>query len=242
LFIHGLAYDRRGWGPLPVQLARDFHVVLVDNRGVGDSDVPEGPYSMEQLAADAVAVLDAAGIESAHIFGVSLGGFIAQEIALTHPERVHKLVLCATSPGGGNAFPMPERGVDAFTRFPSLDREAGLRLMVENSLGDHAVRERPELVEKVYAYRLERAPSVDAWQAQFAASRGHDAYERIPAISAPTLVIHALADTVIDARNGELLAERIPGARLELIPDRGHLVMWQEGERLAPIVRDFLHG
>ncbi|HEY4412380.1 MAG TPA: alpha/beta hydrolase [Gaiellaceae bacterium] len=242
LFIHGLAYDRRGWGPLPRLLADDFHVVLVDNRGVGDSDVPEGPYTMEQLVEDAVAVLDAAGIESAHIFGVSLGGFIAQEIALTYPERVRKLVLCATSPGGVNAFPMPERGVDAFTRFPSMDREAGLRLMVENSLGDHAVRERSELVDEVYAYRLGRAPSVEAWQAQFAASRGHDAYERLPAISAPTLVIHALADTVIDARNGELLAERIPGARLELLPDRGHLVMWQEGERLAPVVRDFLRG
>ena len=242
LFIHGLAYDRRGWGPLPRILARDFRVVLLDNRGVGDSDVPEGPYSVEQLAADAVAVLDAAGIESAHIFGVSLGGFVAQEIALEYPERVRNLVLCSTSPGGANAFPMPDRGVDAFTRFPSLEREAGLRLMVENSLGDHAVRERPELVEEVYAYRLERAPPVEAWQAQLIASRGHDAYDRIPAIRAPTLVIHASADTVIDARNGELLAERIPGARIERVADRGHLVMWQEGELLAPIVRDFLRG
>jgi len=242
LFIHGLAYDRRGWGPLPRILAEDFRVVLVDNRGVGDSDVPEGPYTVQQLAADAVAVLDDAGIESTHIFGVSLGGFIAQEIALTHPERVRRLVLCSTSPGGPNAFPMPERGVDAFTRFPSMDREGGLRLMVENSLGDHAVRERAELVDEVYAYRLERAPSVEAWQAQLGASRGHDAYDRLSAISAPTLVIHASEDTVIDARNSELLAERIPGARIERIPDRGHLVMWQEGELLAPIVRDFLRG
>lgn len=242
LFIHGLAYDRRGWGPLPRILAEDFRVVLVDNRGVGDSDVPEGPYTVQQLAADAVAALDDAGIESTHIFGVSLGGFIAQEIALTHPERVRRLVLCSTSPGGPNAFPMPERGVDAFTRFPSMDREGGLRLMVENSLGDHAVRERAELVDEVYAYRLERAPSVEAWQAQLGASRGHDAYERLSAISAPTLVIHASEDTVIDARNSELLAERIPGARIERIPDRGHLVMWQEGELLAPIVRDFLRG
>ena len=242
LFIHGLAYDRRGWGPLPRLLANDFRIVLLDNRGVGDSDVPAGPYSMEQLTADAVAVLDAAGIESAHLFGVSLGGFIAQEIALAYPERVRKLVLSATSPGGANAFPMPERGVDAFTRFPSLDRDAGLRVMVENSLGDHAVRERPELVEEVYAYRLERAPSVEAWEAQFAASRAHDAYDRLPAVSAPTLVIHGSADTVIDARNGEILAERISGARIERIPDRGHLVMWQEGEALAPIVRDFLRG
>jgi pimeloyl-ACP methyl ester carboxylesterase len=242
LFIHGLAYDRRGWGPLPRILARDFRVILFDNRGVGDSDVPEGPYSVEQLAGDAVAVLDAGGIDSAHIFGVSLGGFVAQEIALAYPARVRRLVLCSTSPGGANAFPMPERGIEAFTRFPSMEREAGLRLMVENSLGDRAVRERPELVEEVFAYRLERAPSVEAWQAQLVASRGHDAYDRIPTISAPTLVVHASADTVIDCRNGDLLAERIPGACIERIPDRGHLVMWEEGELLAPIVRDFLRG
>lgn len=214
----------------------------MDNRGVGASDVPEGPYSVAQLAADAVAVLDDAEIESAHVLGVSLGGFIAQEIALTYPDRVRKLVLGSTSPGGPEAYPMPARGVDAFRTFQTLERDAGLRLMAENSLGERGVRERPELADEIYAYRLERAPSLAAWQAQFAASRAWDALDRIPAISAPTLVFHATADAVIDVRNGELLAERIPGARLELIADRGHLVMWEEGEMLAPIVRDFLSG
>ena len=242
LFIHGLAYDRHGWGPLPRLLAKDFRVVLMDNRGVGESDAPEGPYTVAQLAADAVAVLDDAGIERAYVFGVSLGGFVAQEIALTYPNRVHKLVLGSTSPGGPEAYPMPARGLEAFRTFQTLEREPGLRLMAENSLGERGVRERPELADEIYAYRLERAPSLAAWQAQFAASREWDALARIPAIAAPTLVFHATADTVIDVRNGELLAERIPGARLELISDRGHLVMWEEGEALAPIVRDFLHG
>jgi 3-oxoadipate enol-lactonase len=237
VFVHGLAYDRRGFGPLPRLLAEDFRVVLVDNRGVGDSDTPPGPYSVPEMAA----VLDAAGVERANVFGVSLGGFITQELALAHPDRVRKIVLCSTSPGGADAFPMPARGVDAFTRYQAMEREAGLRLMAENSLGDHGVRERPELIEEIYAYRLERAPTVEAWQAQFEASRRHDALERLAAIAAPTLVVHADADTVIDCRNGDLLAERIPGARLLRIPDRGHLVMWEEGEMLAPIVRDFLH-
>src|SRR5438067_11163400 len=93
LLVHGLAYDRRGWGPLPRLLEEDFRVLLVDNRGVGESDAPPGPYTVEQLAEDAVAVLDAAGLEQAHILGVSLGGFVAQEIALSRPERVDKLVL-----------------------------------------------------------------------------------------------------------------------------------------------------
>ena len=241
LFIHGLAYDRHGWGPLPKLLASDFRVLLMDNRGVGASDAPEGPYTVPMLAADAIAVLDDAGIESAHVFGVSLGGFISQEIALTYPGRMRKLVLGSTSPGGPEAFPMPARGVEAFRTFQTLDREPGLRLMANNSLGERGVRERPELADEIYAYRLERAPSLEAWQAQLAASRSWDALDRISAISAPTLVFHATADAVIDVRNGELLAERIPGARLELISDRGHLVMWEEGEMLAPVLRDFLH-
>jgi 3-oxoadipate enol-lactonase len=241
LFVQGLGYDRHGFGPLPRLLAESFRVLVFDNRGVGDSDVPEGPYSVSQLAADAVAVLDAAEIESAHVFGVSLGGFIAQELALSHPGRVRKLVLVSTAPGAvPPSLPMPERGVSAFARFPTMEREAGLRLMVENSLGDHGVRERPELFEEIYAYRLARAPSIAGWQAQAYAGASFDAYERLPAIAAPTLVIQGGADNVIDPGNAQLLAERIPGARVELVPDRGHLVMWEEGELLAPIVKDFL--
>ena len=111
LMIHGLGYDRFGWGPLSDLLARDFKVVVFDNRGVGDSDVPEGPYAVSQMVADAVAVLDAAGIDRAHVFGVSLGGYIAQEFALTHPEKLKKLVLVSTAPGGPRSVPMPAAGL-----------------------------------------------------------------------------------------------------------------------------------
>jgi len=243
LFVQGLGYDRNGFGPLPQLLADEFRAVLFDNRGVGDSDAPEGPYSVTQLATDAVAVLDAAGIETAHVLGVSLGGFIAQELALAHPDRVDKLVLVSTAPGSvPPSHPMPERGVEAFARFQELDREAGLRLMVENSLGDHGVRERPDLVEEIYRYRLHRAPSLAAWQAQAYAGATFDAYDRIPAIAAPTLIIQGGGDTVVNPLNGELLAERIPNARLHLVPERGHLVLWQEAAMLAPIVRQFLRS
>jgi len=241
LFVQGLGYDRNGFGPLPHLLAEDFRVIVFDNRGVGDSDVPDGPYSVTQLATDALAVLDAAGADTAHVLGVSLGGFVAQELTLAHPERVRKLVLCSTAPGSVSpSFPMPQRGVDAFSRFPTMEREAGLRLMVENSLGDHGVRERPGLVEEIYRYRLERAPSLAGWQAQAFAGATFDAYERIPQITVPTLVIHGGDDTVVDPRNADILVERIRGARLELVPERGHLVIWQEGEMLASIVREFL--
>jgi 3-oxoadipate enol-lactonase len=241
LFVHGLGYDRLGWGPLPELLADDFRVITFDNRGVGDSDVPEGPYAVPQMAADAVAVLDATGVESAHVFGASLGGFIAQELALSYPERVRKLVLASTAPGSQPpCYPMPERGLEAFARFQTMDREAGFRLMVENSLGDHGVRERPELVEEIYDYRLERGPTLAGWQAQAIAGATFDAHERIGAIAAPTLVVHAQGDFVVDERNATLLVEGIPDARLHLIEDRGHLVVLEEGETLAPVVREFL--
>lgn len=240
--MHGLGYDRRGWGPLPDLLAAEFRVLLVDNRGVGESDVPPGPYTVRQMAFDAVAVLDAADVERAHVLGVSLGGYIAQELALSHAGRVARLVLCSTSPAGPNQHPMPAAGVEAFGRFPTMEREAGLRLMVENSLGARAVRQRPELVEEVYAYRLACAPPIDAWQAQLAAALAFDSYDRLPAISAPTLILHGSADTVIDARNGALLAERIPDARLHLVAERGHLLVWEEPELVAPVIREFLAG
>ena len=140
VLVHGLAYDRLGWGRLPDLLAERFRVVLVDNRGVGESDAPAGPYTVAQLAADVLAVLDDAGIERTNLFGVSLGGYVAQELVLAHPERVERLVLCSTAPGGARAVPMPQSTVEVFARYPAMEREAGLRMFVENSLGERGVR------------------------------------------------------------------------------------------------------
>ena len=238
--VHGLAYDRAGWGRLPELLAERFRVVLIDNRGVGESDEPAGPYSVSQLAADVAAVLDDAGIARTNLFGVSLGGYVAQEFALSYPERVEKLVLCSTAPGGARALPMPAAGVEAFGRFPTMEREAGLRLMVENSLGERGVRDVPGLADEIYAYRLEHAPSLAAWQAQAYAGAAYDNDARVESIAAPTLVVAGGADNVVDPRNAELLARLIPDARAAIVPDRGHLLVWEDSERVAELVTEFL--
>jgi len=242
VLVHGLAYDRAGWGRLPELLARSFRVVIVDNRGVGESDAPEGPYAVSQMAADVAAVLDDAGMERTNLFGVSLGGYIAQEFTLTYPERVQKLVLASTAPGGPKAHPMPAAGVEAFGKYPTMEREAGLRLMVENSLGARGVRDVPGLADEVFAYRLEHAPSLAAWQAQAYAGATFDAYDRINAIGTPTLVIQGGADNVVDPRNADLLAQLIPNARAEIVPDRGHLLVWEDSERVAGLVAEFLQS
>ena len=240
LLIHGLAYGKRGWGEFPEHLARDFRVITFDNRGIGESNVPPGPYSVQVMAADAVAVLDAAGLERAHVFGASLGGMIAQALALEAPGRVDKLVLACTTPGGEGAHPLPERAQKLFAEFPTLPLEVALRRSVENTVSDETVATRPELVERIYAYRLENPPPPAGWQAQYDAAMAHDAFERLGDIRAPTLVIAGTGDNVIDHRNSQVLADRIPNARLEVLDGAGHSFWWEQPERLASIVAEFL--
>jgi pimeloyl-ACP methyl ester carboxylesterase len=224
--VHGLAYDRRGWGQLPALLAEHFRVVLIDNRGVGESDAPPGPYSVAQMAEDVVSVLDELGIEHTHLLGVSLGGYIAQEVALTHPERVQRLILVSTAPGGGRAVPMPAATQEVFARYPTMEREAGVRMFVE----------------EIFRYRLERAPTVEAWAAQATAGATYDNSDRVASIAAPTLVLTGGADVVVDPRNAGVLGELIPGARVEVVPDRGHLMIWEDSERVAELVTEFLQS
>jgi pimeloyl-ACP methyl ester carboxylesterase len=240
VLVHGLAYDRAGWGPLPDLLAEHFSVVLLDNRGVGESDAPPGPYTVAQMAADVRAVLDDCGLERTHLFGVSLGGYIAQELTLTWPERVRKLVLCSTAVGGAKAVPMPLETQAVFARYPTMEREAALRMFVENSLGARGVRDRPELVEEIYRYRLEHAPTTEAWIAQATAGATYDNSDRAAAIDKPTLVISGGADVVVDPRNAEVLGDLLPNACVEVIPDRGHLLVWEDSARVAELMIEFL--
>jgi pimeloyl-ACP methyl ester carboxylesterase len=240
LLIHGLGYERHGWGGLPELLARRFSVIRFDNRGVGESDVPPGPYSPHAMAEDAVSVMRAAGFERAHVLGTSLGGMVAQELALSFPERVDRLVLASTQPAGADAIPLPQRTMDAFARFPTMEPEAGLRMMLENSLGDFAVENRPDLLEEVFAYRLAYPPPLAGWQAQAAANLGWDVRERLAELTMPVLVVTGTGDNVVDPAGSTLLAERIPGARLVEFEHGGHLFFWEQPEALAAVLEEFL--
>src|SRR5205814_6195516 len=99
LLLQGLGYTREGWGPLRERLAHRFRVLSYDNRGIGESEIPPGPYTVDELAGDALQVLDEAGVQRAHVIGASLGGMVAQLVAAEHPDRVHRLVLVGTTPG-----------------------------------------------------------------------------------------------------------------------------------------------
>lgn len=237
LLIHGLGYARWGWEPLVPLLAERHRVITFDNRGIGESSVPPGPYTAETMAGDAVAVLDAAGVEGAHVVGTSLGGMIAQELALAYPARVDRLVLIATTPGAPAGHPMPEVTVRLLTEASQLDPEVALRRFVENALGPDPD---PELVERIMAHRLARPQDPAGWAAQAAAGTGYAGGERARDIAAPTMVVTGTADRVVDPANADLLAEMIPNARVEKVTDGGHLVFWEHPALVAELINDFL--
>jgi pimeloyl-ACP methyl ester carboxylesterase len=237
LMIQGLGYGRRGWGPAVKLLAQRFEVVTFDNRGFGGSQITPGPYTTAQLAGDALAVLDAARVERTHVIGISLGGMIAQELVLAAPQRVQRLVLCSTTPGGPQSVPMPEKTVALMGRQAQLDPQEAMRLFVENALSPQPPQ---ALVDEIVAYRTANPPDGAGWYAQAGAGAAHDALARLREIGVPTLVVHGTADNVVDARNAPLIAEAIRGARLELFEGVGHLLPWERPEEFVALVEKFL--
>jgi 3-oxoadipate enol-lactonase len=235
LLIQGLGYGRWAWDPIVPGLAARHRVVVFDNRGIGDSEKPDGPYTAAEMAGDALQVLDEAGIDRAHVLGASLGGMIAQELAVAAPERVDKLVLCCTTPGGPNAAPMPEVTLRLFAEAPSLPPEVALRRFIENALGNDPPA---ELVDELFARRAAHPPDQAGWQAQAAAGMGFQGVDDV--IRARTLIVSGTADNVVDHRNAELLAARIPDARVDLLEGCGHLFFWEQPEESVRILNDFL--
>lgn len=235
LLIQGLGYGRWSWDPIVPALAERYRVLWFDNRGIGDSDKPAGPYTAKLMAADALQVLDEAGVERAHVLGASLGGMIAQEVAAGTPERVDRLVLCCTTPGGAATVPMPEVTVQLFQEAAALAPEVALRRFVENALAPGAAA---ELIEELYERRVANPPDPVGWQAQAAAGLGFAGVEG--AIGAPTLIVTGTEDNVVDPRNSDVLAERIVGSEVQRIDHAGHLFFWEQPGEFVRIVSEFL--
>ena len=235
LLIQGLGYARWSWDPVVPALAERYRVVWFDNRGIGESDKPVGPYTAAQMAADSLQVLDEAGVERAHVLGASLGGMIAQEVAVAAPARVEKLVLCCTTPGGPATVPMPDVTVRLFAEAATLAPDEALRRFVVNALGPNPSS---AVVEELYRLRLANPPDSAGWQAQAAAGLTFAGVDG--EIAAPTLILTGTDDNVVDPRNAEVLAARIAGARIERFSGAGHLFFWEQPDAFVKIVTEFL--
>jgi 3-oxoadipate enol-lactonase len=223
LLIMGLGLSGGAWWRSVPVLARRLQVLTFDNRGVGRSRSVQLAYTTDAMADDAVSVLDAAGVERAHVYGISLGGMVAQQLALRHPDRVRSLVLGATHPGGPH-MRRPDPQVMAFLweRLLLPSEDAAWRSVPFN-YSERCRAEHPERIAEDVAQRLAHPFSEPVYRAQLLAAALHDCHDRLNRIQVPTLVVHGERDRMIPVENGRMLAERIPGARLLELPDTGHL-------------------
>jgi pimeloyl-ACP methyl ester carboxylesterase len=237
LLVMGLGMTATGWWRTVPVLAESFRVIAFDNRGVGRSDRPAGPYTLAQMADDAVAVLAAAGEERAHVYGVSLGGMIAQELALRHPRRVASLVLGATTPGGARAVSPDDATLAFFQRRSQMPAEEAVWASVPYNYGAVTRRDHAQRIAEDIGERLRFPIEPDPYRAQLAAALGHDAHARLGRLSARTLVVHGEEDRMVPAANARILAREIPGAQLELWRGAGHLYFTDEPEADRSIAR-----
>jgi 3-oxoadipate enol-lactonase len=239
LLIMGMSGSHLMWGePFLAELEKDFRTISYNHRGIGDSTKLDGPITIVEMADDAAGLLEALGIESAHVVGISMGGMIAQELALRQPERVRTLTLGCTYAGGeGAALSGPEVIELLTASLSSGDRELQIRTGWQVNVSgayaadpDHFTPFR-ELVERVPV-------AIPVIMAQMQAIAAHDTSTRLDQISAPTLVVHGTDDQMLPVSNAKAIADRIPGARLEIFDGVGHLYFWERPEQSARLVRE----
>jgi pimeloyl-ACP methyl ester carboxylesterase len=238
LMIMGMSgtFDHWGAGFLD-DLRRDFDTIVYDHRGVGSSSRLDGPLTIAQLAENATGLLEALQVDSAHVLGISMGGMIAQELTLAHPERVRTLALGCTYCGGeGSALASEDVMRRLADGMMSGDRERAVRAAWEANVSPGFAAD-----DIAYARFLEigrrRAVPVEVIMEQMRAISAHDTSARLPGIELPTLVMHGTLDEMIPVQNGPLIAGLISGSRLEIYDGVGHLFFWERPERSAELIR-----
>jgi 3-oxoadipate enol-lactonase len=243
LLIMGFGASSAAWRPELVEsLARSFQVITFDNRGTGQSDQPDEPYSLAMMADDAAGLLDALGIASAHVFGVSMGGMIAQEFALRHPGKVRGLVLGCTHCGAPVSIPAGQETVSLLMIPEGMDpREAAERTWPAVHTPEFIASNRDLLLEGMER-ALQHPTPLYARNRQMQAIQAWNSHERLSQLTAPTLVLTGDRDVLIPSQNSNILHERIAGSRLHIIPDAAHSFTSSHPEEAARAVTEFLNS
>jgi len=239
LMIQGMSGTHVSWGePFLAPLRESFDVIAFDNRGIGLSAPIDGAFTIVEMAEDAAALMDELEIASAHVAGISMGGMIAQELALAHPGRLRSLTLGCTYCGGPGSKLMPKENVEKIAAgMMSGDRDKAIRASWEVNLSPAFRAD-----ESGYAAFHEMATSVPAAkrtiELQAQAIFGHDTSGRLGEISAPALIVHGTEDGVLPYPNGEQIAALMPRPRFETLEGVGHMFWWEQPERSAELIRE----
>jgi pimeloyl-ACP methyl ester carboxylesterase len=236
LLIMGLGWASYMWYRTRPVLTTQYRAITFDNRGVARSDVPAGPYPIATMASDAAAVLDAAGVESAHLYGVSMGGMIAQEFALQYPKRVKSLILGCTAAGGPESKPAEPEVLAVLTRQGMTPEEAARAINPYiYDKGTPASR-----IEEDMKIRMQWPATPAGYLAQLQGIITWEAYSRIAKIDVPTLVVHGETDQLLPAENGKLIAQRISSSKLVMIPQASHIYSTDQPDAAHKPVLEFL--
>jgi pimeloyl-ACP methyl ester carboxylesterase len=236
LLIMGLGWPSTMWFRMRPILATRYRTIAFDNRGAGRSDIPVGPYPIATMAADSVAVLDAAGVRSAHVLGASMGGMIAQEFTLQYPERVRSLVLGCTACGGPYATQADPEVVQVLLYrqgTPAERAEAVVPFIYDAATPRERIDEDFAILSRNYA-------TPEGYMGQLQGIMAWEAYTRLPQIRIPTLAVHGANDRLVPAANSDLIASRIPGAQLVKIPNASHVFMTDQPEAAQQSFLQFL--
>jgi 3-oxoadipate enol-lactonase len=245
LLISGVGYGGWFWHKVAPELAERFRVIAFDNRGAGESDKPDGPYTVPMMAADAAGLLEALGISRAAVLGHSLGGFIAQELAVTHPELVSRLILASTNPGGMDVIPITPEAMEVLTNREGDPVEL-VRRGISIACAPGFAGRRPEVVQELLDYRFTNPVPPAQYQAQVFAGAGmavlssEEVSRRLAAIVVPVLILSGEHDKVVPPGNVELLARKLPDARIRILPGTGHIFPIEDPAGTVSILLEFL--
>ncbi|MAU00991.1 MAG: hypothetical protein CL608_27920 [Anaerolineaceae bacterium] len=246
VLVAGLGYSRWMWHKMVPGLAENFTVLHYDNRGVGETDKPSGPYNAQLLAEDLCCLLEALRIEKTAVFGHSMGGFVAQAFALAYPEKLSKLILSATNFGGPRHVPVTQEAL-AVLMDTTSEPLARLRNGILISCAAGFAERQPEIVEEWVNYRANHPIDPAGYQAQMGVGLSLMSEEacfehKLAAVTAPTLILSGGEDKVVPPANVELLAEAIPHAETAIIDQAGHFFPFEQPETAVTIVTKFLQA
>jgi 3-oxoadipate enol-lactonase len=243
LMIMGLGGQSSSWGePLLEGLQQHFSTIRFSNRGTGATDKPPNGFTIRQMADDAAALMEAIGLEQTHVFGISMGGMIAQELVLNHPERVQGLVLGCTTCGPAHSVPVPAQTLAQFGQIMQLPIEERIERFWEITVTPEFKLGRADFLRRILELGMATPTPMETFGFQFGAIQAMDTYDRLPQIKSPTLIIHGDRDILVPVGNAEILRERIPGSRMRIVQGTGHCFFWEEPELVVEELVGFLSG
>jgi len=241
ILISGLGGNANLWKRQVPPLSEHHEVIAFDNRGSARSDVPEGPYSIQTMAADTVQLLDALDIATAHVVGSSMGAMVAQEVAIQYPDKALTLTLLGAQCGGPHAFVPPAEETDALEQLATdeMDPEERAKAWLPHTFSEEFLEKNRKLATQYVKLSAQQPTTTAGLRAQWAALMAYDSWERLPLVAAPTLILHGSLDRLVPVENADVLCVRIPDSRVAIIEGAGHAIEYEAADAVDQLLLEF---